>query len=221
MINIKDVLNELSKERPVFHSEADFQHSLAWKIHEMYPDLNIRLEKREKISKNENIYLDAFIFKNSENPEKNPKICALELKYKTKDLDVTISNEEYHLRNQGAQDIGRYDFCKDVGRLEKVLKKHPNGVGFAIFLTNDELYWKTPRNSNTADKDFRIHDGQTLQGTLKWKQGTSPGTMEGRIGPIKLAGRYGIHWKDYSSLKNEQKNAKFKYLLIEVKHNNK
>ena len=214
MINIKDALNKLSRKRPVFHSEADFQHSLAWEIHEMYPNLNIRLEKREEIN-GEELYLDAFIFKNS-------KICALELKYKTKNLDVTISNEKYHLKNQGAQDIARYDFCKDIKRLEKVLKKHPNSIGFAIFLTNDDLYWKIPRNSNTADKNFRIHNGRTLQGTLKWKEETSPGTTKGRENPIKLAGKYEIRWRYYLNLnkENEQKNGKFRYLLIEVKHNN-
>ena len=30
MIEIADVLNELSERRPVFHSETDFQHALAW-----------------------------------------------------------------------------------------------------------------------------------------------------------------------------------------------
>ena len=57
MIDITDVLDELSKNRPVFHSEADFQHALGWKIHEKYPDFNIRLEKRVNLNANE-IYLD-------------------------------------------------------------------------------------------------------------------------------------------------------------------
>ncbi|RLI81150.1 MAG: hypothetical protein DRP01_11225 [Archaeoglobales archaeon] len=130
--DIEDVLNQLSKKRPVFHSEADFQYSLAWEIHEIHPDFNIRLEKREEINGGE-LYLDIFIFKNG-------KICALELKYKTKRLEITISNEDYHLKDQGAQDISRYDFCKDIERLEKVLKKYNNGIRFAIFLTNDYLY---------------------------------------------------------------------------------
>ena len=57
MIEIIDVSNELSKERPVFHSEADFQHALAWKICEKYHELNIRLEKRV-ILNDEEIYFD-------------------------------------------------------------------------------------------------------------------------------------------------------------------
>lgn len=40
------VFDDLLKERPVFHSEADFQHALAWSIHRVYPDAKIRLEYR-------------------------------------------------------------------------------------------------------------------------------------------------------------------------------
>ncbi len=94
MFDIEDVLNNLSKKRPVFHSEADFQYSLAWEIHKMYPSFNIRLEKREEVNREE-FYLDIFIFRNNE-------IYTLELKYKTKKLDITISNEDYHLKDQSA-----------------------------------------------------------------------------------------------------------------------
>jgi hypothetical protein len=210
MFNIEDVLNELSKKRPVFHSEADFQYSLAWEIHEMHPDLNIRLEKREEIN-GEELYLDIFIFGTD-------KIFALELKYKTKRLDITISNEDYHLKDQRGRNTSRYDFCKDIERLERVLEKYPNGMGFVIFLTNDDLYWKTPQSLNTTDKDFRIHEGRTIKGTLKWKEGTSKGTMRGRENPVKLDGEYSLRWKDYSDLK--RKNGKFRYLLVKVKHGN-
>lgn len=77
------VLNKLNERRSVFHSEADFQHSLAWEIYEMYPDLNIRLEKREEVN-GEELYLDIFFI------SRNNKICALELEYKTKKLDIII-----------------------------------------------------------------------------------------------------------------------------------
>ena len=210
MFNIVDVLEKLSEERPVFHSEADFQHSLAWKIHEIYPDFNVRLEKREEIN-GEELYLDIFI-------PGNDKVYALELKYKTKKLDITIPNpnEDFHLKNQSAQAISRYDFCKDIERLEKVSRKYPNGTGFAIFLTNDDLYWKITRNRDTVDLNFRIYEGKTIKGTLKWREETAKGTMKGRENPVKLTGKYSVRWKEYSNLKN----GEFKYLLIKVKHGN-
>lgn len=46
MINMNKVLSTLSVKRPIFHSEADFQHSLAWEIREHYPESEIRLETK-------------------------------------------------------------------------------------------------------------------------------------------------------------------------------
>ncbi|MGC8977214.1 MAG: hypothetical protein ACP5OB_06290 [Candidatus Ratteibacteria bacterium] len=178
------VLKELSKERPVFHSESDFQHALAWKIHQKYPNLKIRLEKREEIN-NEEIYFDIFIFGCH-------RIYAIELKYKTAKLEITLPNlnERYILKKQGAQDQARYDFCKDIERLEKFFKKY-KGTGFAVFLTNDSMYWKKPsKNLNTNDKEFRIHQGKILKGCLKWKEGASQGTIQRREEGINLTGTY-------------------------------
>lgn len=211
MIEITDILNELMRKRPVFHSEADFQHALAWIIHDKYPDLNIRLEKRMILDRERN-YFDIFAFKDN-------KIVAVEVKYKTKNLDTVLNHEEFSLTNQSARDQGRYDFLKDVSRLEKALESHRDSNGFAIFLTNDESYWKVPaRDINTIDKDFRIHEGKTIKGKLSWKEGTSKGSMRGKENPIILKGEYILNWKDYSNL--EELNYKFRYLLIEVKHGN-
>ena len=44
ILDINEILNLLSKWRPIFHSEADFQFSLAWMIKEQYPNCDIRLE---------------------------------------------------------------------------------------------------------------------------------------------------------------------------------
>ena len=82
MIEITNILGELSKNRSVFHSEADFQHALAWVIHEKYPDLTIRLEKRVTL-KGKEIYFDIFVFNHSE-------IVAIEVKYKTKNLNALV-----------------------------------------------------------------------------------------------------------------------------------
>lgn len=231
MDEIANVLNELSMRRPVFHSEADFQHALAWAIHEKCPDLNIRLERRVDLNSKEKyfynyldiyldiyfyiyfyIYLDIFAFKDN-------KKVAIEVKYKTKNLEIEINNEEFKLKNQGAQDQGRYDFIKDISRLEEASEKYHGGVGFAIFLTNDENYWKTSPNDETAaDKDFRIPEGKTIKGELNWKDGTSEGTMSGREEPITLKGEYDLKWEDYSNSKEQ--NGQFRYLLIEVKNGN-
>jgi hypothetical protein len=45
MITLENTLPSLSRERPIFHSEADFQHALAWHIHPRHPDTRVRLEQ--------------------------------------------------------------------------------------------------------------------------------------------------------------------------------
>src|SRR5438105_15756660 len=122
-------MGRLASERELFHSEADFQHALAWKIHELYPQAKIRLEvpsgrfdKRERID----------ILVSLEGAR-----YALELKYKKLKLECLSGSESFVLSNDGAQDIGRYDFIKDVARLERYVASAENTVGWAVLLTND------------------------------------------------------------------------------------
>lgn len=212
---MEQIMEKLSKERPFFHSEADFQHALAWKIHEKHPDFKIRLEKREEGDGTE-IYPDISIEYSEEH--KLYKYF-IELKYKTKGAEIEYKKEEdnkekFHFKNQGAQDCGRYDFLKDVQRLESLIKKYPEGMGYAIFLTNDYLYWENPKHVNTVDREFRIHDGVEIGGELKWKKGASEGTKKGREKTIKLHGNYKMKWREYS--KDDENNIEFNYLLVEI-----
>ena len=32
---VSDALEALAEQRPIFHSEADFQHAIAWEIHKL------------------------------------------------------------------------------------------------------------------------------------------------------------------------------------------
>ncbi len=209
------LLDELGKKRLIFHSEADFQHALAWKIHKEYEKsgIKIRLEKRIKID-SKPIYVDIFFEDNDGNK------WIVELKYKTKALQVEIDGEEYALKDQGAHYTNRYDFIKDLLRLEKCVEIFTKATGYAIFLTNDPQYWNKPRKDSPKDKDFRIHEGRTLYGTLKWAENTSEGTKKGREEEITLKGTYNLEWRLYSAPKEGAKYGVFKYLLIVIKNNN-
>ena len=122
--------------------------------------------------------------------------------------------------DQAAQDLGRYDFLKDIERLENIVSIHDNVKGYAIILTNDSAYWKTP---STRQQDppggygnkFRIHEGEILNGELDWHPETSSGTMRGREKPIKLTGTYKLSWKDYSQVSSTY-YGKFRYLFLEI-----
>ena len=204
------IIHTLRKDRPLFHSEADFQHALAWAIHKNHPDFEVRLEKREAL-KGKEIYFDICVISLD-------NIIPVEVKYKTSALQRTITSrwyvEEYLLKHQAAHDISRYDFIKDIARIEEFDKG-----GFAVFLTNDKLYWEESGYAG-FDDEFKIHEGRELHGKLRWKAGTGPGTMKGRKEAIKLKGKYTLHWEEYSELKSEsfpqQYNTTFKYLLLEV-----
>src|SRR5579859_5225485 len=112
MTHLDELLPLLGQQRPVFHSEADFQHALAWLIHLQQPDTRIRLEYRPLPS--EPLYLDLWV-------EDDSSALAIELKYPTRRLMVEHAGEHFSLKNQSAQDLTRYDFIKDIGRLERVV----------------------------------------------------------------------------------------------------
>jgi hypothetical protein len=44
IVELNQIIQKLANERPIFHSEADFQHGLAWLIHEEFPSCRMRLE---------------------------------------------------------------------------------------------------------------------------------------------------------------------------------
>ena len=45
-------MDSLAAKRPIFHSEADFQHALAWEVQLAHPNAGIRLEKRVAVRPN-------------------------------------------------------------------------------------------------------------------------------------------------------------------------
>lgn len=204
MLNLNEILTSLSEQRPIFHSEADFQHSLAWAIHKNYPQAKVRLE-RPCIGRNGRIYLDILIKLGGER-------IGIELKYKTKQLHTTIDEEDYKLRNQSAQDIGRYDLLSDLLRIEGLLESNYLDCGFTIFLTNDPGYWNDSGRRNRVDEDFRIREGRLIEGQLAWANHASEGTRKGREEPILISGSYKTTWTQYSTVKENS----FRYLLWEA-----
>jgi hypothetical protein len=140
---------------------------------------------------------------------------AVELKYKTRRLTVHIGNEQYRLKDQSAQDISRYDFLKDVQRLEQVVAVHPNSIGYAVLLTNDSAYWKKPVNHSTVDADFMLYDGRVVEGVLAWGVNASDGTKKDREQSLELQGKYQLRWSDYS-YPSSGSYGEFRSLVVKV-----
>lgn len=209
MISINNIIKKLSITRPVFHSEADFQHALAWEIHKENPDAQIRLEVPSgRIDKRERI--DVLI-------REGKRTYAIELKYKKTGLSFESNGETYNLRPDLAQDVSRYDFIKDVVRLERFVASNPNITGYAIMLTNDSLYWKESLRGVNSEAFF-LHEGRALRKgmEMKWREGTGQGTSKGREQSHKLLHTYKVHWESYSSIPKLAKNNEFRYLLLRV-----
>ena len=120
------------------------------------------------------------------------------------------------LRNQSAQDIGRYDFIKDNERVEYIVaERAPNATGYAILLTNYHFYWTQSLSDDTADVKFRLHEGGKLYGALEWGLGASPGIKRGREQPLQLAKSHALRWRDFSHPAHGS-YATFRYLVARV-----
>lgn len=145
-------MGSLARSRPVFHSEADFQHALAWQLHTDHPEARIRLETRPRPGVR--VDISAVI---------DGRRLAIELKYLLRGLTATIEGEIFALPSQGAQDIRRYDFIKDIGRLEILRATGLADDAFAIGLTNDPSYWRGEFRSGVADEAFRLSEGRVLE----------------------------------------------------------
>jgi hypothetical protein len=201
-VDVSTVMGELSAARPVFHSEADFQHAFVWVLHGMEPGLNVRLEVRQA----EREYVDLLCF--------GPRgRTVVEFKYFTATWAGAdpATGEEFQLRNHEATDLARQGFVFDIARLEKFCAAHGTSNGVAIMVSNDRRLWSPAVNSRvTRDREFRIHDGRTLSGLLRWGTEGSYFAASER----NLVDSYQVMWRDCSNVGG--KNGVFRWLAAAV-----
>lgn len=203
-VDVVGALSGLAARRPVFHSERDFQHALAWQIQVNYPQAEIRLETRPRRS----VHLDMFI-------RLAGMRTTIELKYPVAALHAAIGEESFDLPQQSANDISRHDVIKDVTRIEAGLADGHADSGCVVVLTNDRSYWRPATRADPIDAAFRLHEGRILEGTLGWAARAGHGTTVGRDAPLVLASRYTCHWRDYSRVTlTNGRTSQFRYLLI-------
>jgi|WetSurMetagenome_2_1015567.scaffolds.fasta_scaffold222964_1 hypothetical protein len=211
--NVKNILLSLISKRLLFHSEDDFKFSLAWEIKSYLPDSTIILEKPYKDKSGSILYFDIMI-------HMNKSIIPIELKYKTDFLDY----KEYNLKKHAALNHSRYDFIKDISRIEKFCSGNDNAKnGFVIFLTNEKAYWDSKYEvKNSEDKYFKIDEQrkEIIKGEHNWNCDCNIKELKKKYGnrtnSIILNNTYPIEWSDYSKLENIDKSNIFKYLLIDI-----
>ena len=207
-LEIHGLMAALSSRRPVFHSEADFQHELSWQIHAMHDDWPIRLEFPPFPDLEKRMAIDIWL--------PTAKI-AIELKYCTRKFDRSALGERFSL-GQAPLDVMRYDFLKDIQRLERVVTDYePADHGLTVLITNNPLLWKQPTRSGVVDADFHVYDGRRIGGgdAMCWSDHASDGTKRSREESITLSHSYLLNWRDYSTL-GDERGELFRYLAVTV-----
>ena len=187
-IDFDTLVSGLAAVRPVFHSEADLQQALAWQAHLLDPKVEVRLETRPDPLVREQ--LDLLLSR----PDLG-RATAIEIKYWKKRWSGTVNGEAFDLPNQGAHDVRRYDFVKDIARVERFIATRTGWDGLVLLWTNDDLDWRVPTHFRATGADaFRVHEGATLTGERAWGPQAGPGTRRGREKLLSLGGNYKLGW---------------------------
>lgn len=138
-----------------------------------------------------NIYIDIVI-------EKDGRFYPIEIKYKTVaqilPYPVFGHNVNVLLGHHGAQNIGCYDFWKDVKRIEYFEESFDNVErGILLFVSNDPSYQNAPLNPNVGYAPFSIHNGRQVPTNtfLNWNGNLA--VANGRPG-ITNNYAYSINW---------------------------
>ena len=202
------------KEGELLYNERDLQMHLALHLINSghYDDVDVEYyvpyeELDNYIWKNE-LKLDILLRKNQE-------FLPVELKYKTKKhskrllrFGEQLNDAVDVLKNQGAQDLGMYDFWKDVRRLELVRNRFDAVKnGLAVFVTNDKQYI-SPSRQTSNNLQFSMEEGRHR--TAKhWQQ---PGSTSAKTHPdFDLEHEYIIHWNT-----NTYESVEFHYCIVTI-----
>lgn len=183
------LFNELALQMFVARTLEDEFNNEEFKVHLEYSlpiDWNMTFKNGYSSWETETPYIDIVLEKKGEECSL-PMYIAIELKNKLK--EVKLPKDIFFLRfgqkpnpdhkseivlvkDQGAQDEGRYDFWKDVKRIELLTEAFPSNVigGFSLFLTNDLYYTKT--NEGCKYSSFGFKD-KMKAGLLFWNNNSS------------------------------------------------
>ena len=200
-LDLRRALASLAPRRPIFHSEADFQHALAWDLASAGHAGDLRLERPLDVA-GERLYVDIVA-------RAGAARLAIELKDWTRRCEVDLGGEVFRLKSGAAQDIRRFDFWKDVERVQSLVAAHAVDAGFVVALTNDPGYWNAGR-PGTIDQAFRMADGARVHGDLAWDPRASAGTRKDRDRSIAVRTPVSVRWSDYSLVGTER----FRYVVV-------
>ena len=213
----QDIFAFLESNEELLFNEKDFQMHLAtWlrKSANDYDDVDVeyyvpKIELPNYVWDSE-LRLDIVVKKDGE-------YCPVELKYKTKKVERQISRFDEILddkvvvmKNQGAQDLGMYDFWKDVRRIELVRNRFAKVKGgLAIFVTNDALYTKASRPESN---NYLLNMNEGKHSVIKhWQNENSACAKMNSYKSFEVEKEYSINWHH-----RNVDNIPFHYCVVNV-----
>lgn len=211
---ITDILSQVGTSRPVFHSEADFQHELALRM--SLCGFRVRLEVPFSIQVNGVMVaaqLDMLVF----GPEQ--RRTAIELKYVTAKKAVEHAGETFTLKQNWGTNLSRFDCWADFQRVGGLVAAQHADKGFAIFLTNVADAWNVDVGETVnLGRQFSVHQDRnvTANTMLDWV-GNPPTDTVGRkrmppYSPVTVPQQTSCCWRDFSDLQGS--NGRFRFLLL-------
>ncbi|MBQ5705875.1 MAG: hypothetical protein IIW35_02310 [Bacteroidaceae bacterium] len=213
----KDVFEFLENNDELLFNERDFQMHLAtWLQNSMnnYDDVDVEYyvpwqELNGYIWESE-LRLDIVVKKDGE-------YCPVELKYKTKKVErnisrfgESVSEKVVVMKNQGAQDLGMYDFWKDVRRVELVRNRFKNVKGgLAVFVTNDAFY---PKGSKSTSNNYMLNITDGDHSPIKhWQNENSSCANMKAYKSFEVEQTYNIKWHQKTV-----KDVEFHYFIVTI-----
>lgn len=213
-----EFLSQLEKGKKRYYNEAQVQHKLGIELYKRFgiePTLEWYVKNDESGAKE---YIDMML-------EIGSKKVAIELKYKTRKID----GKDYIM--QGGQSDGKFHFFKDIERLERLKKSKDTDFridkGFAIFITNDHLYWNEARSNSKANKknsvaDFDLCDTKGIEKDrycAEWrktkKQKEQKELKEAKNATVTISRSHTVEWFPLS-YETKKDGKTFRCLIIEL-----
>lgn len=195
----EDVCAFLESNEELLFNERDFQMHLATWLRNSanrYDDVDVEYyvpyQELDNYVWNSELRLDIVV-------KRGDEYCPVELKYKTRRVERKISRFDEDLtddvvvmKNQGAQDLGMYDFWKDVRRVELVRNRFERVKGgLAVFVTNDGFYTKGSKESSN-NYLFNMSAGKAHSKQKRW---ANPESTCAKTHPnFEVEREYAIEW---------------------------
>ncbi|MBP0085071.1 hypothetical protein B0F69_24285 [Rhodococcus hoagii] len=195
-------MDTLARQRPVFHSESDFQLALALVLADDVAQL--RLEKKLSVSEpvggRSRLSIDVL-------GELDGHRIALELKYPKKRLRTSVEGEVFDLPASGAPDLDTAAIWRDVQRIERLLLDEAVDAGASITLTNYPFWSERNTTARSQAHEFRLWEGRNVDpGALQWR------LKGGQVGErLMFESAYRCGWRGFGN----DDDFGFRYLLLQ------